>query len=147
MPQSFTNIAKPRYKGLPSMLVNQKELIKLEFMVRECIATSNFISTLSTLSESTLNNLRAARDNREKTFRLLAAESDPRARDQFLQQLLNSTLEDTAIYVGHKQKCSCDLPTLAREISAPTDKSGSHTQGRISEACPSQFGSLPTDES
>ena len=96
VPQSFANIAKPGYKSLPSALVNQKELIKLEFMVRECIATSNFLSTLSTVSKFMLNNLRAARYNREKIFRLLAAEPDPRARDQFLQQLLNSTLEDTS---------------------------------------------------
>ena len=64
-------------------------------MVRECIATSNFLSTFSTASESTLNNLRAARDQREKTFTLLASEPDPNNRDQFLLQLLNSTIEDT----------------------------------------------------
>ena len=64
-------------------------------MVRECIATSNFLSTLSTASESTLNNLRSARDQRERTFDL-ASDPDPRTRDQYLQQLLNSTLEDTS---------------------------------------------------
>ena len=96
VPQSFANIAKPGHKSLPSALVNQKELIKLEFMVWECIATFNYPSTLSIESEFTLNNLRAARDNREKTFKLFAAEPDPRARDQFLHQLLNSTLEDTS---------------------------------------------------
>ena len=61
VPQSFSNIARPGYKGLPSASINQRELVKLEYMVRECIATSNFLSTLSTTSESTLNNLRAAR--------------------------------------------------------------------------------------
>ena len=95
VPQAFSNIARPGYKGLPTGSINQRELVKLELMVRECIATSNFLSTLSTASESTLNNLRAARDQREKTFTLLASEPDPNNRDQFLQQLLNSTLEDT----------------------------------------------------
>ena len=95
VPQSFANIAKPGYKGLPYALVNQRELVKLEFMVRECIATLNFLSTLSTANESMLNNLRSARDQREKTFGLLASDPDPRARDQYLQQL-NSTPEDTS---------------------------------------------------
>ena len=95
VPQAFSNIARPGYKGLPTASINQRELVKLELMVRECIATSNFLSTLSTASESTLNNLRAARDQREKTFTLLASEPDPNNRDQFLQQLLNSTIEDT----------------------------------------------------
>ena len=78
VPQSFSNIARPGYKGLPPASINQRELVKLEYMVRECIATSNFLSTLSTASESTLNNLRAARDQREKIFGLLASEPDPR---------------------------------------------------------------------
>ena len=95
VPQSFSNIARPGYKGLPPASINQRELVKLEYMVRECIATSNFLSTLSTASESTLNNLRAARDQREKIFGLLASEPDPRTRDQHLQQLLNTTIEDT----------------------------------------------------
>ena len=75
--------------------MNQRELVKLEFMVRECIATSNFLSTLSTASESTLNNLHSARDQRERTG-LLASDPDLRARDQYLQQILNSALEDTS---------------------------------------------------
>ena len=95
VPQAFSNIARPGYKGLPTASINQRELVKLELMVRECIATSNFLSALSTASESTLNNLRAARDQSEKTFTLLASEPDPNNRDQFLQQLLNSTIEDT----------------------------------------------------
>ena len=95
VPQAFSNIARPGYKGLPTASINQRELVKLELMVRECIATSNFLSTLSTASESTLNNLRAARDQREKTFGLLASDPDPNNRDQFLHQLLNSTVEDT----------------------------------------------------
>ena len=66
--QAFSNIARPGYKGLPSASINQYELVKLELMVRECIVTSNFLSTLSTHSESTLNNLRDARSQREKTF-------------------------------------------------------------------------------
>ena len=88
----FSNIARPGYKGLPSASINHQELVKLKLMFRECITTSNFLSTLSTASESTLNNLRAARDQREKTFGLLASEPDPSSRDQYLQQLLNSSL-------------------------------------------------------
>ena len=95
VPQAFSNIARPVYKGLPTASINERELIKLEVMVRECIATSNFLSTLSTASESTVNNLRAARDQKEKTFGLLALEPDPTSRDQLLQQFLNSTIEDT----------------------------------------------------
>ena len=38
------------------------------------------------------NNLRAAKDIGEETFDLLVSEPDP--RDQFLQQLQNSTLKD-----------------------------------------------------
>ena len=49
VPQSFSNIARPGYKGLPSASINQRKLVKLEYMVRECIATSNFLSTLSTI--------------------------------------------------------------------------------------------------
>ena len=59
VPQASSNIARPGYKGLPSASINQRELVKLELMVRECIVTSNFLSTLSTDSKSTLNNLRA----------------------------------------------------------------------------------------
>ena len=82
VPEPFLGIVKPGYKGLPSTLVNQKELVKLEFMVRECIARSNFLLTLSTARESTLNNVKAARDQRDKTFGLLASDPNPQARDQ-----------------------------------------------------------------
>ena len=63
VPRAFSNMARPGCKGLPSVSINQRELVKLEYVVRECIATSNFLSTLSTASEST-SELQGIREKR-----------------------------------------------------------------------------------
>ena len=82
-------MARPGCKGLPSVSINQTELVKLEYMVRECITTSKFLSTLSTASESS-SNLQGIRKKRLLDYWLQS-----QTLDQRLQQLLNSTVEDT----------------------------------------------------
>ena len=62
VPQAFSNIAKPGYRSGPPALVQQKELVKLEYMARENISIANFLSTFGMVSKSCLNNLRVSRD-------------------------------------------------------------------------------------
>ena len=62
VPQAFSNIAKPGYRSGPPALVQQKELVKLEYMARENISIANFLSTFGMASKSCLNNLRVLRD-------------------------------------------------------------------------------------
>ena len=57
VPQAFSNIAKPGYKSGPPATVQQKELVKLEYMACENISISNFLSTFGRASESCLHNL------------------------------------------------------------------------------------------
>ena len=66
VPQAFSNIAKPGYRSGPPATVQQKELVKLEYMTRENISIANFLSTFGMASESCLNNLRVSRDQQEK---------------------------------------------------------------------------------
>ena len=65
VPQAFSNIAKPGYRSGPPASVQQKDLVKLEYMTRENISIANFLSTFGMASESCLNNLRLSRDQRE----------------------------------------------------------------------------------
>ena len=68
VPQAFSNIAKPGYRSGPPASVQQKDLVKLEYMTRENISIANFLSTFGMASESCLNNLRLSRDQRERLF-------------------------------------------------------------------------------
>ena len=52
VPQAFSNIAKPGYRSGPPATVQQKELVKLEYMTRENISIANFLSTFGMASES-----------------------------------------------------------------------------------------------
>ena len=61
-PQAFSNIAKPGYRSGPPATVQQKELVKLEYMAHEIISIANFLSTFGLASELCLNNLRVSRD-------------------------------------------------------------------------------------
>ena len=63
VPQAFSNIAKPLYRSGPPASVQQKDLVKLEYMTRENISIANFLSTFGMASESCLNNLRLSRDH------------------------------------------------------------------------------------
>ena len=68
VPQAFSNIAKPGYRSGPQATVQQKDLVKLEYMSRENISIANFLSTFGMASESCLNNLHLSRDQRERLF-------------------------------------------------------------------------------
>ena len=58
VPQAFSNIAKPGYRSGPPASVQQRDLVKLEYMARENVSIANFLSTFGMASESCLNNLR-----------------------------------------------------------------------------------------
>ena len=57
VPQAFSNIAKPGYRSGAPATVQQKYLVKLEYLSRENISLANFWSTFGMASESCLNNL------------------------------------------------------------------------------------------
>ena len=68
VPQAFSNIAKPGYRSGPPASVQQKDLVKLEYMIWESISIANFLSTFGMASESCLNDLRLSRDQRERLY-------------------------------------------------------------------------------
>ena len=88
VPQAFSNIAKPGYRSGPPATVQQKELVKLEYMTRENISIANF-STFGRASESCLNNL--SRDQQEKFFDQLKTTQDAPIWEQILLQLYQIT--------------------------------------------------------
>ena len=45
VPQAFSNIAKPGYRSDPAATVQQKELVKLEYMAHKNMSIANFLST------------------------------------------------------------------------------------------------------
>ena len=47
VPQAFSNIAKPGYRSVPPASVQQKDLVKLEYMTRENISIANFLIFVS----------------------------------------------------------------------------------------------------
>ena len=81
VPQAFSNIAKPGYRSGPPASVQQKDLVKLEYMTRENISVANFLSTFGMASESCLNNLRLSRDQRERLFDQFHATTDGPTRE------------------------------------------------------------------
>ena len=84
VPQAFSNIAKPGYRSGPPASVQQKDLVKLEYMARESISIANFLSTFGMASESCLNNLCLSRDQRERLFNQFHATTDrPHQRADF----------------------------------------------------------------
>ena len=96
VPQAFSNIAKPGYRSGPPATVQQKELVKLEYMTHENISIANFLSTFGMASESCLNNLRVSRDQQEKLFDQLRTTQDAPIRDQILFQLYQTTQQEAA---------------------------------------------------
>ena len=76
VPQGFSNIAKPGYRSGPPASVQQKDLVKLEYMTPENISIANFLSTFRMASELCLNNLRLSRDQRERLFEQFRATTD-----------------------------------------------------------------------
>ena len=76
VPQAFSNIAKPGYRSGPPATVQQKDLVKLEYLSRENISIANFLSTFGMASESCLNNLQLTRDQRERLFDQFRATMD-----------------------------------------------------------------------
>ena len=96
VPQAFSNIAKPGYRSGSPATVQQKELVKLEYMTRENISIANFLSTFGMASESCLNNLRVSRDQQEKLFDQLRTTQDAPIRDQILLQLYQITQQEAA---------------------------------------------------
>ena len=57
VPQAFSNIAKPGYRIGPPATVQQKDLVKLEYLSCENISIANLLSTFRMASESCLNNI------------------------------------------------------------------------------------------
>ena len=96
VPQTFSNIAKPGYRSGPPASVQQKDLVKLEYMTQENISIANFLSTFGMASESCLNNLRLSRDQRERLFDQFRATTDGLTREQFMLQLLTMTQQESA---------------------------------------------------
>ena len=96
VPQAFSNIAKPGYRSGPPASVQQKDLVKLEYMTRENISIANFLSTFGMASESCLNNLHLSRDQRERLFDQFHATTDRPTREQILSQLFNMTQQESA---------------------------------------------------
>ena len=96
VPQAFSNIAKPGYRSEPPATVQQKDLVKLEYMSRENISIANFLSTFGIASESCLNNLRLSRDQRERLFDQFRATSDGPIREQIMQQLFSMTQQEAS---------------------------------------------------
>ena len=96
VPQAFSNIAKPGYRSGPPATVQQKDLVKLEYMSRENISIANFLSTFGMASESCLNNLCLSRDQRERLFDQFRATSDGPIREQIMQQLFSMTQQEAS---------------------------------------------------
>ena len=96
VPQAFSNIAKPGYRSGPPASVQQKDLVKLEYMARENVSIANFLSTFGMASESCLNNLRLSRDQRERLFDQFCATMDGPTREQIFAQLVNMTQQESA---------------------------------------------------
>ena len=80
VPQAFSNIAKPGYRSGPPATVQQKELVKLEYMTRENISIANFLSTFGMASK----------------FDQLRTTQDAPIRDQILLQLYQITQQEAA---------------------------------------------------
>ena len=95
VPQAFSNIAKPGYRSGPPASVQQRDLIKLEYMARENISIANFLSTFGMASESCLNTLRLSRDQRERTLEQLFNTSDGPTIEH-LKATLTSTTQNEA---------------------------------------------------
>ena len=96
VPQAFSNIAKPGYRSGPPASVQQKDLVKLEYMTRENISIVNFLSTFEMASESCLNNLCVSRDQRERLFDQFRATTDGPTREQIMLQLYSMTQQESA---------------------------------------------------
>ena len=94
--QVFSNIAKPGYRSGPPATVQQKDLVKLEYMSHENISIANFLSTFGMASESCLNNLRLSQNQRERLFDKFRATFDGPTREQIMQQLFNMTQQEAS---------------------------------------------------
>ena len=77
VPQAFSNIAKPGYRSGPPSSVQQKDLVKLEYMTRDNIA--NFLSTFGMASDD--------------QFRAI---TDGPTREQIMLQLFTMTQQESA---------------------------------------------------
>ena len=84
VPQAFSNIAKTGYRSGPPASVQQKDLVKLEYMTGENVSIANFLSTFGMANESCLNNLRLSRDQRERLFDQFCATTDGPTREQIM---------------------------------------------------------------
>ena len=70
--------------------------MKLEYMTRENISITNFLSTFGMASESCLNNLRLSRDQRERVLGQLQTAPPGPNRDQLFTTLSDLTNQETA---------------------------------------------------
>ena len=96
VPQAFSNIAKPGYSSGPPASVQQKDLVKLEYMTQENISIANFLSTFGMASKSCLNNLCISRNQRERLFDQFCATKDGSTREHIMLQLYSRTQQESA---------------------------------------------------
>ena len=94
VPQAFSNIAKPGYRSGPPASVQQKDLVKLEYMTRENISIANFLSTFGMASESQQSS--SLKDQRERLFEQFHATTDGPTREQIMLQLFTMTQQESA---------------------------------------------------
>ena len=149
VPQAFSNIAKPGYRSGPPVTVQQKDLVKLEYMSRENISIANFLSTSGMASESCLNNLRLSQDQRERLFDQFRATSDGPIREQIMQQLFSMTQQEATqmIHVGHQQEHVKGLCGPGIKLQLRPNQSSPDKARCIPPPCPSQPRCFQTEKS
>ena len=96
MPQAFSNIVKSGYRSGPPATVQQKDLVKLEYMSCKNLSIANFLSTIGMASESCLSNLRLSRDQRERFFDQFRSTTDGPTKEHIMQQIFRMTQQEAS---------------------------------------------------
>ena len=111
VPQAFSNIAKPGYRSGPPVSVQQKDLVKLEYMTRENISIANFLSTFGMASESCLNG-----PTREQIMlQLFTMTQQESAQMQFMLDISRSMSKAYADLVSNFVSTLTNLVLLRRD--------------------------------
>ena len=76
--------------------IQQKDLVKLGYMMQENINIANFLSGFGMASESCLNNLCLSREQRERLFEQFHATTNGPTREQIMLQLFTMTQQESA---------------------------------------------------
>ena len=115
VPQAFSNITKPGYRSGPPSTVQQKELVKHEYMAHENISITNFLSIFGMASESCLNNIRVSSDQQEKLFDQFRATQDGPTREQLMLDISRRMPKDYADLVANFISFLTNLVLLSRD--------------------------------